>query len=151
MPTAISDRIERQIEISAPRERVWKAITTPADFAQWFGVRFIEGDFAPGARVKLASTHPGYEHIEFYVHVEDMRAPQHFSWRWIPGAEQPQNEPTTLVEFFLEETKTGTLVKIVESGFDRLSLAYRAKAIKDNTGGWEYQANSLAKYVTQTR
>ena len=148
MTLAVSDRIERQIEINAPRERVWRAITTDSEFAKWFGVRITEGRFEPGIRVKASTTHKGKD-IEFYLTIESMDQPRYFSWRWIPGASQPENEPATLVEFTLEETKSGTLVKIAESGFDRLSPAYRAKAFEDNTGGWEHQAKSLANYVAQ--
>ena len=99
--------------------------------------------------MKARSTHPGYEHIEFYITIEKMDAPRLFSWRWIPGATQPPNEPTTLVEFTLEELHSGTRLTITESGFDRLSLSYRAAAYKDNTGGWEYQAKSLTNYLAQ--
>jgi uncharacterized protein YndB with AHSA1/START domain len=148
MTTAISDRIERKIELKAPRERVWKAITTETEFAQWFGVKFLEGKFQPGARAKARATHRG-RHIEFYLTVEKMEPPRYFSWRWIPGAKQPANEPPTLVEFVLEETQDGTSVTITESGFDRLSLEYRAAAFKDNTDGWEHQAKSLANYLAQ--
>lgn len=148
MTTAISDRIERKIELNAPRDRVWKAITTDAEFSQWFGVKFMEGTFKPGVRVKASTTHKG-KTIEFYITVEKMDPPRYFSWRWIPGAQQPKDEPPTLVEFVLEETPTGTSLTITESGFDRLSLDYRAKAYKDNTGGWEHQAKSLANYLAQ--
>jgi uncharacterized protein YndB with AHSA1/START domain len=149
MATAISDRIERKIELRAPRERVWKAITTEAEFAEWFGIKVLEGSFRPGGKVKASSTHRGYEQVEFYFHIEKMEAPRLFSWRWVPGAKQPANEPTTLVEFVLEETKDGTSVTITETGFDRLSLEYRAAAYKDNSGGWEHQAKSLTNYLAQ--
>ena len=145
----ISDTIVRTAKLRASRERVWKAITTESEFEQWFGIKVLEGEFKPGTRVKARSTHSGYEHIEFYITIEKMDAPHLFSWRWIPGASQPPNEPTTLVEFRLDETVEGTRVTITESGFDRLSLAYRAAAYKDNTGGWEYQAKSLTNYVAQ--
>jgi uncharacterized protein YndB with AHSA1/START domain len=147
MATAISDRIQRTVELKSSRERVWNAITTEAEFEQWFGVKFLEGRFQPGARMRVRSTHPGYEHIEFDMTIEKMDAPKLFSWRWIPGATQPKNEPTTLVEFTLEDLNPGTRLTITESGFDRLSLSYRAAAYKDNTGGWEYQAKSLTSYL----
>jgi uncharacterized protein YndB with AHSA1/START domain len=45
-----SDRIEKQILLRAPRERVWNAIADAAQFGRWFGVA-LEGPFAPGKRV----------------------------------------------------------------------------------------------------
>ncbi len=146
-----SDKIVRTVEINAPRERVWRAIISEAEFAAWFGVKFLAGEFKPGQRVKLVSTHKGYEGVEFYFDVEQVDPPRLFSWRWTPGAGTPETEPTTLVEFVLQETRTGTRVTITESGFDRLSLQYRAKAFEDNSGGWEIQAKSLTNYVAQNR
>jgi len=80
-----------------------------------------------------------------------MDAPRLFSWRWSPGQTLGKNEPLTLVEFVLEETKSGTRVTITETGFDRISLALRAKALEENSGGWDHQTKSLAEYVAQTR
>ncbi len=41
-------RIDRKIEIKAPRERVWRSLTTASDLAAWFQVT-IEGEIAAGA------------------------------------------------------------------------------------------------------
>ena len=151
MTTAISDQIVRSIEIEAPRERVWRAISTEREFAQWFGVKFLDGKFQAGARVKLTSTHPGcgYEGMEWFLTVEKVEPPRLFSWRWSPGQTLGKGEPSTLVEFALEETKSGTLVTITESGFDRISLPHRAKAFEENTGGWEIQANALRDHIAK--
>ncbi|SPE29349.1 Vanillate O-demethylase oxidoreductase VanB [Candidatus Sulfopaludibacter sp. SbA3] len=148
MQPTITDRIEKKIALKAPRQRVWEAITNENEFAKWFGVEFIEGKFALHQRAKLRATNKGYEHVQLYVTVERIEAPAVFAWRWIPGAEQPEGEATTLVEFRLEETGDGgTLLTVTESGFDRLSLAYRAKALQDNTRGWDAQAKSIQKYL----
>ena len=56
-------------------------------------------------------------------------------------------EPTTLVEFTLDEAEGGTALTIVESGFDRIPLARRAEAFRMNHQGWEGQAKNLASYV----
>ena len=146
--TTISDTIEKQVVLNVPRQRVWQAITSEKEFGQWFGAEFVDGRFELGKRAKLRSTHKTYEHIQFYVTVQRIEPPSLFSWRWIPGAGQPEGESTTLVEFRLEETKEGgTLLTITESGFDRLSLAYRAKAFEDNSRGWDAQAQSIQSYL----
>lgn len=144
MAQAMSDKIVRSIEVKAPRERVWRAIST-TEFGAWFGVKFLDGSMQPGSRVKVVSTHKGYEGTEFYMDLVEMEAPRRMSWRWTPGAKD--NEVQTLVEFVLEETKGGTRITITESGFDRLSLEYRAKAFEENSGGWDYQIQSLARYL----
>jgi len=45
-------------------------------------------------------------------------------------------EPTTLVEFKLEEVANGVMLTVVESGFNRIPLARRAQALSANEGGW---------------
>jgi uncharacterized protein YndB with AHSA1/START domain len=57
-------------------------------------------------------------------------------------------EPTTLVEFILEETEGGTAVTIIESGFDRIPLARRDEAFRMNDNGWAGQIKNLEQYVS---
>ena len=44
------DRIEKEVLLKAPLDRVWRAISHADEFGQWFGVRF-DGPFEPGASV----------------------------------------------------------------------------------------------------
>ena len=41
------DRIEKQIELKAPRARVWRALTDYREFSEWFCVK-LENPFVPG-------------------------------------------------------------------------------------------------------
>lgn len=50
MQLAELSRIERTIEIAAPLERVWRALTSAAELSAWFQVT-IEGEIAPGNEV----------------------------------------------------------------------------------------------------
>lgn len=143
-------RIERKIVVRAPREHVWKVLTSIEDFSKWFQVE-AAGAFAPGARVEMKSTNESCKGIEFYVVVERMEAPHTFSWRWHPGMPEPgvdnSKDPPTLVVFELSEVEGGTEVKIVESGFDRISLARRARVFAENDKGWEIMLEYLQKYA----
>jgi uncharacterized protein YndB with AHSA1/START domain len=140
-------RIERSIFIRAPRSRVWRAITDVAEFSAWFQVK-AEGEFAPHARLRMTTTHPAYAGIVFYVTVEDVKPEHSFSWQWHPGSAPAESgEPTTLVEFHLAEEANGTRVTVTETGFDRISLARRAKAFAENTQGWEEQLAALSRYL----
>jgi uncharacterized protein YndB with AHSA1/START domain len=47
--TAELTRIDRSIEIKAPPERVWRALTTAKELSTWFLVA-IEGDIAPATK-----------------------------------------------------------------------------------------------------
>jgi uncharacterized protein YndB with AHSA1/START domain len=147
-----TDRIEKRFEVRAPRARVWRAIATATEFGAWFGMK-LEGVFAARAAVRGRLTIPGYDHLTLEMQVERIEAEHYFAYRWHPYAIDPKvdysTEPTTLVEFHLEEIAGGggTAVTIVESGFDRIPLARRAEAFRMNDQGWAGQAKKLAQYV----
>jgi uncharacterized protein YndB with AHSA1/START domain len=141
-------KIERSVWIRAPRARVWRAIADIREFAAWFQVK-AEGDFSPNARIRMTSTYPGHEGISFWVSVADVEPETRLSWRWHPGAVNPSaGEPMTVVEFLLTEENGGTRVTVIETGFDGISLARRAKAFEENTEGWELQLAALRKYAS---
>jgi uncharacterized protein YndB with AHSA1/START domain len=145
-----TDRVEKQLLLRAPRSRVWRALTDVASFNTWFGAA-LTGAFEPGKPVRGPVTHEGYRHLTFELTVDRMEPERLFSWRWHPYAIDPAHdysgEPTTLVVFELEEVEGGTLLTVVESGFDRIPLARRAEALKSNDEGWTAQMQSIAKYV----
>jgi uncharacterized protein YndB with AHSA1/START domain len=150
MTASALSTVERSTLVRAPRSRVWQALTNIQEFSQWFCVE-AEGEFAAGARLRMISTHECGKGQEFFIDVVKMEAPETFSWRWHPGSKQPgednSSEPPTLVEFRLTEVEGGTLVTVVESGFDQLSLARRTRVFEENTKGWEIQLASLTRYA----
>jgi uncharacterized protein YndB with AHSA1/START domain len=143
-----TDRIHKSIVLHAPRSKVWKALTDSQQFGQWFQAR-VEGPFQAGQRAEGRITYPGYEHLRFEVEVEQMEPERLFSWRWQPGgdAEVDPAEPTTLVVFELEEVPEGTRLTVTESGFDRIPVARRARAYRENDEGWSGQMGALEKYL----
>jgi len=145
-----TDRIEKTIHLRASTARVWTALTDAAEFGRWFQVKLDTG-FAVGRRTTGRITHPGYEHVTFEATVERMDKERLFSFRWHPYAIDPKvdygKEPTTLVEFRLAEQDGGTLLTVVESGFDRIPAERRALAFRMNSGGWDAQAESLRRHV----
>jgi uncharacterized protein YndB with AHSA1/START domain len=150
--TQSTDRIEKQIFIKAPRQRVWRALTDPKEFGQWFRVNLAKG-FSAGARTTGNVTYEGYEHIEFSVTVEQMVPERLLSWRWVPNAIDPardySREPTTLVVFELEEAPGGTLLKVTESGFDKVPSDRRTQAYRGNEQGWGIQVENIARHVSR--
>ena len=154
MSSSPTDRIEKEIVIRAPRARVWRALTDPEEFGQWFGVR-LESAFAPGARVRGRITSPGYDHITLEVAVERMEPERSLAWRWHPHAIDTTRdysaEPTTLVAFELADVPEGTRLTVVESGFDALPAARRAEAWRGNEGGWTAQVKNIERHVTGAR
>jgi uncharacterized protein YndB with AHSA1/START domain len=149
-PMTSTDRIEKTIILRAPRSGVWRALADSRAFGEWLGVA-LEQPFAPGATVRGKITYPGYEHLVLEMRVERMEAERLFSFRWHPNAHEPNRdystEPTTLVEFTLEDVPEGTRLTMVESGFDRIPLDRRNEAFRSNSGGWEEQMQNIERYV----
>jgi uncharacterized protein YndB with AHSA1/START domain len=145
-----TDRIEKRVVLRAPRSRVWRAISNSQEFGTWFRVN-LEGTFVAGAATRGKITSKGYEHVTVDLQVERIEPERYFSYRWHPYAIDPANdysaEPTTLVEFILEEADGDTALTIIESGFDKIPLARRAEAFRMNDQGWGGQIRNLERYV----
>jgi uncharacterized protein YndB with AHSA1/START domain len=139
MATNIPDRIEKKILLRAPRSRVWRAITDTAEFNSWFRVT-LTSPFIPGKETSGKITYPGYEHLTMTVWWRS-------SSRSVEEGMDYAGEPTTLVEFHLEEGPEGTLVTLTESGFDNVPQARRAKAFESNDQGWAEQMQNLERHV----
>lgn len=165
------DRIEKQVTLRAPVSRVWRAITDAEEFGRWFGMTLV-GPFAEGKTItgtfdgtldeaaivehqKRLGLPPSKvkrpEKNAVFCTVERIEPERYFSFRWIPygidAEADPQNEPTTLVEFRLEPAAEGTRLTIVESGFERVPAHRRERAFRMNEGGWAAQAENVRKYV----
>jgi uncharacterized protein YndB with AHSA1/START domain len=163
MATTVSDRIEKQILLRAPLARVWRALTTADEFGAWFGVEF-DGPFKPGepatgkisptkVDTQVAAAQQPYAGMPFDITIDRMEPETLFSFRWHPFAIDPKvdylHEPTTLVEFTLQEVPEGVLLTVRETGFDRIPLERRATAFTANEGGWTMMVGLIAKYVAQ--
>jgi uncharacterized protein YndB with AHSA1/START domain len=156
-----SDRIEKEVVLRAPLERVWRAISNADEFGQWFGVRF-DGPFVAGESVtgvitpttvdddvaRMQEPHAGKSDSWQIVAIEPQRR---LAFRWHPYAVESDadyaQEPTTLVEFTLAETDEGVLLRIVESGFDKIPAQRRASAFEANSQGWAKQTELVRKYL----
>lgn len=148
-------RIDRSIDIAAPPERVWRALTSTKELSEWFKM-IIEGEIAPGQQVWMTVTQQGeYHGMRFPVKIVEMTRPRRFVWQWHPGAVDPKmdyaKEPQTTVTFTLEPSGGGTRLSVAETGFDAIALERRAKAFKENTQGWAEVLVWLQKYAEKTQ
>jgi uncharacterized protein YndB with AHSA1/START domain len=148
---ADQNQIEKRVFLRAPRSRVWRAIANAGEFGVWFRVKF-ESAFVEGAAIRGKLTYPGYEHLTMEVQVERIAPEQYFAYRWHPYGVDPtvdySSEPMTLVEVRLDEADGGTLLTIVESGFDQIPLARRAEAFRMNDQGWAEQTLNIERHVS---
>jgi uncharacterized protein YndB with AHSA1/START domain len=148
----MTDRIEKRIEIKAPVSRVWRAPTDYREFGQWFRVK-LDGPFVAGQASRGHITYPGYEHLRWEVVAQTIEPERLFSFTWHPYAVDPNvdysAETPTLVELTLEATAGGTLLRVTESGFDKIPSHRRAEALRMNEGGWTEQMKKIDRYVAQ--
>lgn len=146
-----TDRIERETLLKAPLAKVWNALADAESFGEWFGVALKGQRFVAGEHVRGNITYPGYEHLVFEALVERVEPQRVLSFRWHPYAVDPamdySHEPMTLVVFELESVKDGTLLRVVESGFDGIPLSRRDEAFRMNSSGWTEQMTNIGAYV----
>lgn len=159
-----TDRIEKQILLRAPIQRVWRALADSAEFGRWFGIEFA-GPFVAGAPLRgvltgtktnpeIAKAQEPHKGLAFEITIEKMEPERLFSFRWHPHAVERgvdySGEPTTLIEFQLKQVADGVLLTVVESGFDQIPLARRAKAFSANEGGWTIMTKVLEEHLAQS-
>ncbi|WP_053151639.1 SRPBCC family protein [Pseudomonas sp. P97.38] len=146
-----SDRIERKILLKVPRAQVWRALANAEAFGQWFGVALEGKRFVAGERTQGQITYPGYQHLIWDVAVERVEPERVFSFRWHPYAIEPDvdysQEPETRVQFELEDMNGGTLLKVVESGFNAIPEARRLKAFRMDSRGWDEQMANIEAFL----
>jgi uncharacterized protein YndB with AHSA1/START domain len=147
-----NDRIEKQIDLKAPVSRVWQALTDYREFGEWFRVK-LEGPFMAGHVSRGQITHPGYEHLRMEFVVQKVEPERYFSYTWHPYAIDPKvdysQETPTLVEFRLEKSAKGTLLKVTESGFENVPSGRRLEAFRMNDNGWGQQLGNIESYVAE--
>jgi uncharacterized protein YndB with AHSA1/START domain len=146
----MADHIVKTINLKAPVPRVWRALADHNEFGKWFRVK-LDGPFERGKLSTGHMTYPGYEHYPWRAVIERMEPERLLSFRWhhfddksgVDVAEQP----TTLVEFRLEPIDGGTRLTITESGFETIPDPRRLEVLRENTKGWNIQADNIAAHV----
>lgn len=135
----MEDRIEQQITINAPLDRVWELVSEPG---WWVPSTLVDPiDHTPGHQVVRESAKWG----RFPIEVVRVEPKTYAAFRWashVPGTEL-RDDNTTLVEFTVVPAGTAVTVTVVESGFAALPEDVREHAWKDNTSGWQQEMASL--------
>ena len=126
------DRIEREIAIDAPADRVWSLVSEPG----WF----INDKAITEHRIErdgdLSTIHDPV-HGAFTFRTVELDEPRYAAFRWLADAADPQSD-STLVEFWITPADSGVLLKVVESGFASLpgTEAERRARFDGNNEGW---------------
>jgi uncharacterized protein YndB with AHSA1/START domain len=145
------DKIEREVVIDAPVERVWALITQAEHLGAWFGDAGAEIDLREGGELELRWEDYGTSRGQ----IERLDEPTAFSFRWAPfqdpGGVEPTDGNSTLVEFTLAAEGDGTRLRVVESGFTGLETSpeQQRKNYESNTEGWSAELGELAEYASR--
>jgi uncharacterized protein YndB with AHSA1/START domain len=137
----IPDEVRRELEIEAPRERVWAALTEPEELQRWFPDRRAEIDLRPGGDALFEWDEARAEAV-----VDVVEPPGRFVFRWRP---EGLGRPFTTVSFTLEELGDGTStrVRLVESGFASLPDQIETQSQEGNDEGWAQELQELKEYL----
>ena len=136
------DRIERSIELPHPPAKVWAALTTAEGLSGWFGDQATI-DLRPGGPARMTFR----SGLTVDMRIERVEEPAVFGFTWrIPGL--PGDDPRrTYVEFTLEEVRSGTRLRVVETGFAQLPEDSRHATYDSHTAGWVSELGDLAGYL----
>ena len=144
------DRIEREILVAAPVERVWEVLTKPEHIAVWFGPGTPSVDLRPGGYLVL--DHGDYG--PFPTRIEKVDPPSYLAYRWASGhpGEPATDTNSTLVEFTLVAEGGSTRLTVTESGFATLVIPVGREAnasYESHTQGWTEVVQALARHAEQ--
>ena len=129
--------ITRSIDLPAPVERVWRAVSDADEIAHWFPNKSATLDLDPAA----PGCSPGSGHGPFPIVVENLDEPHYLAWSW--GHESTQSA-TTLVEWRLEETADGTRA-------DRDGVGDQDAEALPRTARVGTRGSALVSYLSESR
>jgi len=153
--TAISsdqDVIITEIEIAAPPERVFQAITDPEQQRVWWKsnalgknnasrLKSLEMDARPGGEWSFSTETLQGISYDHHGKVLEIRPPHLLVYTWFRNFHEDLNHET-IVRWELTPTPNGTKLKVTHSG-----LAQEPKARKDYRGGWPGVLQAIKNYV----
>ena len=138
------DRIEREIAIEATAERVWQLVSEPG----WYINDSVITDHRIDRDGDLSTVHDPV-HGAFTFRAVKLDEPRYAAFRWLSDASDPDSE-STLVEFWITDSGSGVILRVVESGFASLSGsdAERRARFDGNVEGWKIELELARTHLT---
>ncbi len=138
-----SRSVEMQLEIHAPLEAVWKALTEAEELTRWFPP---EASVRPGEGGKVRwSWGPPYD-WESKIEIWEPHRHLRTTYEWAPGGAAPA---ALAMDFYLEGRGGHTVVRLVHSGFGAGSEW--DDEYDGVSRGWRYELRSLRHYLENHR
>ncbi len=145
--------IETEMEIAAPVEAVWKALTDAEELTRWFP---LEADVEPGPegsiRMSWGELFQGRCRIEVWEPNRRLRTgwlqPEPTEGEGAGGIVE-DGEARTVVDYILEARGGTTVLRLVHSGFDRADTWH--EEYDATRRGWRYELRALRHYLEHHR
>jgi len=149
--TPNQDAIVSEIDIAAPPERVFRALTDASELKQWFTnpecpAKVWEMDPRLDGAYRYATEKGsvvvnGVDKFECHGHITEMDPPRLLAYTWFANWHDDSSR-RTVVRWELTPKSGGTHVKVTHSGLSTLPIAR-----KDYSGGWVGVTDMLKKFV----
>lgn len=151
--TPDQDAVVSEIQIAAPPERVFRALSDAGELGRWFGspdcpVKFWKMDARVGGRYSYATEKGsvvvnGVSEFECHGEILECDPPRLLVYTWI-GNWHDQPGAKTVVRWELTPKASGTHVRVTHSGLSSLPVAR-----EDYTGGWPGVVEQLKNFVEE--
>jgi uncharacterized protein YndB with AHSA1/START domain len=145
--------LETEIEIDAPVDAVWNALTNPEELARWFP---LEAQVVPGPGGTIQMSW-GYVTVESnIVRWEPGRHLQTSNWEHAEAntdaaaGGQPAPGNSLVLDYFLESRGGKTVLRLVHSGFGTAS-DWDNEFFDGFRRGWAFELRGLRHYLERHR
>jgi len=118
-PVSASDTIVQEIVIRAPAERIFEALTSPAERVQWWGAegRFqatqMESDLRAGGKWTMSGIGVGGKPFTVRGEYVQVERPRLLVFTWLPSWQEDASESTVRID--LSEANGSTTVRLTHS------------------------------------
>lgn len=151
--TPDQDTLVTEIDIAAPPDRVFRALTDPEQLQRWFcgdetcPVKFWKMDARRGGQYRYETAKSstlsinGVNEFKCYGEILEIDPPRLLVYSWIANWHDDKQRKT-VVRWELTKAGQGTHVKVTHSG-----LAQEKVARDDYRGGWPGVVDNLKKFA----
>ena len=136
--------VTQTVQVSAVPERVWRALTDPAELIQWYapGCRWDIPKLAVGAPVRFFDSETDIQPATITALVPERR----LALLWKPDANLPTS--TLLTTYDLQRAEQGTTVTLRHSGYESVPAEQRAAWLAADRGAVPAILAALARHVS---
>lgn len=132
-PARANGAIVEEITIQAPAERIFQALTDPAELVRWwkaegrFETTHVESDLRAGGKWLMRGTGPGGRPFLVSGEYVEIERPRLLVFTWLP--DWLENATASVVRWDLAESGGRTTVRLTHSGLD-------SEAARNSHRGW---------------